>query len=110
MAFVLASLLSACAMDQKHREMAENQVATATTKSDHEAIADHYEQQAEAALNQAEQMRKHLRDYESSTTKVIPRQKEIFIRHCKSLIYKYDEIAEDNKALARLHREMAEGM
>jgi hypothetical protein len=100
--------MDACTLGQTHRAIGEDLIATATTKADHEAIADHYDQQAEEALEKVELMRKHLESYESSGTNVIPRQKAYFIQHCKSLIYGYKDIARDNEELAKLHREIAE--
>lgn len=107
---MLAIGLNACTMEQKHHAMAEDLIATAKTKSDHEAIAAHYEQQADDALNKAEQMRNHLEGYESGTITMIPRQKDAFIQHCEALISRYNEIAEENQALAKLHYEIAEGL
>jgi RecA-family ATPase len=107
---LIAVGLNACTTGSKHGAKAEDMIGTATTKSDHEAIADHYQQEAEEALNKAEQMRKHIEAYESGKMQTIPRQKEIFVRHCKAMLKKYNEIAQDNEALAKLHREMAGGL
>jgi hypothetical protein len=109
-ALALALGVGACTTEQKHRAMAEDLIATATTKSDHEAIADHYEEEAEDAIEKAEAMRKHLESYASGNLTLIPRQKEYFIQHCKSLIQRYNEIARDSRDLAKLHREIAEGL
>lgn len=110
LALLLALGLNACATGQKHRAMAENMIQTAKTKADHEAIAFHYEQEAEAALKKADQMRKHLEGYEMRERDPIPRQKGVFVQHCNSLIRKYNEIAGENKELAKLHRDMSAGM
>ncbi len=107
-ALLLVVGITACTIGQKHSALAVDQIATASTKADYEAIADHYEREAEDALDKVELLRKHLDSYESSSTNLMQRQKAYFIQHCKSLIYTYKDIARDNEELAKLHREIAE--
>jgi len=106
---VLVVGLSGCATEQPHQSMADEMIQSAATKEDHEAIADHYDQEAKSAMEKADQMRKHLAAYKEHTYSGIPRQRNLFIQHCNSLIGKYEAIARDNEELADLHRQMAAG-
>ncbi len=106
---VLVVGLSGCATEQSHRAMAEELIQSAATKEDHEAIADHYDQEAKLALEKAERMRRHLAAYEAEPYRGIPRQKDQFTQHCNALIGKYKAVARENEELADLHRQMAKG-
>ncbi|WP_431064223.1 hypothetical protein [Methylotuvimicrobium sp.] len=104
---VLILALAGCVADRPHRAMAEEMIQTAETREDHEAIAAHYDQEAEEALNKAELMRRHLARYNSRAGGPIARSRDAFIRHCESLIGKYNSIAQENKELAEMHRALA---
>lgn len=104
---VLVLALSACATDQPHRALAGNMIQAAETRADHEAIAHHYDQEADAFLAKADQMRRHLAGYERQKGRMIMRQRETFIQHCKSLIGNYESNAQENRELAKLHRQIA---
>jgi hypothetical protein len=106
---VLVVGLSGCATEQPHRAMAEELIQSAVTKEDHEAIADHYDQEAKSAMEKADRMRRHLAAYEAEPYRGIPRQKNQFTQHCNALIGKYEAIARENEKLADLHRQMAAG-
>ena len=101
--------LNSCATEQTHRAMAEEMIQSAKTSADHETIAEHYEQEAEAAMAKADNMRKHIDAYTNKKPGrgKIPLQKYHFIGHCKTLIAKYEEVAHENRELANLHRRIA---
>lgn len=106
---VLVAGLSGCAIEQPHRAMAEEMIQSAATNEDHDAIADHYDQEAKSAMEKADRMRRHLAAYEAEPYRGIPRQKDQFTLHCNALIKKYTAIARENEELADLHRQMAAG-
>ena len=82
----------------------EQMISAAKSKADHEALAAHYEAEAKQALDRAERhlrMEKNYRGLESGG------KGPKFSQHCKNLVAKYQEAAEENRQLADLHHEMA---
>ena len=82
----------------------EQMISTAKSKADHEALAAHYEAEAKQALDRAERHMKMEKDYRMLE---IGSKGPKFSIHCKNLVVKYQEAAEENRQLADLHHQMA---
>ena len=82
-------------------------IENARTRADHEALAERYEQEAEALRQKEEQHQKYLAAYEKSGG--YEAVKGGMIQHCNSLIRKYHELVEENLAMAKMHRQLAAG-
>ena len=82
----------------------QQKVESARTKADHEDLAGYYEHEAKALQAKVIVHEQMVRSYSwsgySSTN-------TDFVRHCNLLVGKYRSAAEDNLALARMHRELA---
>ncbi|ADE14826.1 conserved hypothetical protein [Nitrosococcus halophilus Nc 4] len=83
----------------------EQAVANARTKADHERLAAHYEGEAKHLGKKSEEHQKLAKAYEK-VTGVYPKR-SYMAQHCKALARRYKEAAEDNRALAKLHHELA---
>ena len=82
----------------------EQMISTAKSKADHEALAAHYEAEAKQALELAERHLKMEKDYRVLE---IGSKGPKFSVHCKNLVAKYQEAAEESRLLADLHHQMA---
>jgi hypothetical protein len=80
-------------------------IENARTRANHEALAESYEQEAEALRQKEEQHRKLLAAYEKSGG--YEAVKGGMIQHCNYLIRKYHELVEENLAMAKMHRQAA---
>jgi hypothetical protein len=79
-------------------------IATAKTPADHEAIATYYEKEAQEARQKEAQHKEFSKSY--STIPVL-KTKGSAVAHCDAIAKKYADIAKDNEALAKMHKEMA---
>lgn len=98
-------LLSACAEMDPHPMDMTQAVQSAETKADHEALAKHYDEAAEEMQLKADEHKKLLSHYESKSYKY-GRQAQDFKAHCERLISDYEKAAEENREMARMHRQM----
>jgi hypothetical protein len=117
---VLGLALAGCATEaaQKRQEI-ERKVANARTQSDHEALAAWFEQQAREAGERAENHRRMREHYErwAFIQPYRPRGYGFpdlggsagFVQRCDSLVRLDEQAAEENLALAKLHRQAAAG-
>jgi hypothetical protein len=83
-------------------------VKNAKTKADHEALASHYEIEAKSLQAKAEEHRRTGEVYG-----VMPytlKSAVTFTQHCNSVASDYEKAADENRALAKLHHELAAGM
>src|SRR5262245_19883781 len=79
-------------------------ISTAKTPADHEAIAAYYEKEAQEARQKEAQHKEFSKSY--STIPVL-KTKGSAVAHCDAIAKKYADIAKDNEALAKMHKEMA---
>ena len=79
-------------------------IAEAKTPADHEAIAAYYEKQAQAAHQEHTE---HQKMSDSYATIPVLKTKTGAVAHCNSIAKKYEDIAKENEALAKLHKGMA---
>lgn len=84
------------------------EIATAKTPADHEALALHFEQEANALDVKAEQHLAMAERYEHlpSIGKPLSPGRGLAY-HCQQLADNYRSSAEHNRALAKLHRDLA---
>ena len=79
-------------------------IETAKTKSDYEALAAFYEQEAKTAQAKAEEHKEMAKAYAMIGHL---KEKHNLVQHCDRLVEKYKDVAQDNLALAKLNRELA---
>jgi hypothetical protein len=84
-------------------------VQSAKTRSDHEALAKHYEDAAKDMQAKAEEHKKLLTQYEARKT-LYGKEAQSLISHCQGLVRIYEQAAKENLSMARSHREMASEM
>jgi len=103
--FLTLGLLSACAEMNSHPMDMSQAVQNATSKSDHEALAQHYEEVAKEMQIKVDEHKKLLSQYESKAY-LYGRQAEDFKAHCLRLIDVYEKAAAENLEMAKMHRQM----
>jgi len=99
------SLLSACSEMNPHPMDMSQAVQNATSKADHEALAEHYEEVAKEMQLKVDEHKKLLSQYESKSY-LYGRQAENFKSHCRALINAYEKAADANLKMAQMHRQM----
>lgn len=103
---ISAIVLAACStVSTAPSEQLAAKIQNAKTPADHEELARIYERDAEEALGQIKIHRLMARNYTSmfggrGAVSAMP-------SHCESIAQKYAAIAEEKKALAKLHRDLA---
>lgn len=110
----VTSLTAACATAAKQAsDQLNQQIASATTRTDHERLAARYELAAETAEKEAEVHRQAKARYELSpysgfySTHHSAGAQAGFMKRCESAIRASEQLAADDRELARLHRELA---
>jgi len=103
-ALLAASVVSACATAGSKPSI-EHMLATAQTASDHEAIAQYYEQEAADDEAKYEEHEAAAGRYEHS-----PKFGIISAQHCHHLAQDYKQANQDASVLAAQHRKIAEEM
>jgi len=98
-------LLSACAEMNPHPMDMSQAVQSASSKGDHEALAQHYEEAAKEMQVKADEHKKLLSQYQSKSY-LYGRQAEDFKAHCLRLVDVYEKAAEENLKMAKMHRQM----
>ena len=79
-------------------------IESAKTRADHEALAAFYEQEAKTAQAKVEEHKQMAKAYGKIGHLV---EKHNMLQHCDRLVEKYKDVAKENLALAKLHRELA---
>jgi len=98
-------LLSACAEMNPHPMDMSVAVRNAGTKADHEELAQHYEETAKEMQLKVDEHKKLLSQYESKSY-LYGKQAQDLKAHCQRLINIYENAAEENLSMAKLHRQM----
>jgi len=98
-------LLTACAEKNPHPMDMSQALQSASSKADHEALAKHYEEAATEMQLKADEHKKLLSQYESHSY-LYGRQAEDLKAHCQRLIDIYENAAQENLSMAKLHRQM----
>ncbi|QSA98096.1 hypothetical protein [Methylococcus sp. EFPC2] len=103
-------LLEGCAQSNPHPMDMTVAVQSAKTKTDHEALAAHYEQAAKEADAMVEEHQQILADFKKDPHDY-PKSYlgGNFESHCQRLIDIYERAAAENREMAKMHRQMAAG-
>lgn len=104
-AVALLGLLASCTINPHPMDMTQA-VQNAKTRSDHEALAKHYEDAAKEMQEQANDHKKMVAQYEANKA-VYGKQAQSLISHCQGLVRIYEQAAAENRSLAESHRQMA---
>ncbi len=103
-------LLASCAPMERYHPMDMIQaVQSAKTRTDHEALAAHYENVAQAMREKVQIHKKILEQYESDGYHY-GREVEDLRAHTRALIRFYEQAAEANWSMALSHRKLAAGI
>lgn len=81
-------------------------VQSAKTRSDHDALAKHYEDAAKQMQLKADEHKKLLAHYQAKKD-LYRKQAQDLINHCQGLIRIYEQAAAENLSMAKSHREIA---
>lgn len=100
-------LLIACAEMNPHPMDMSVAVQNATTKADHEALAQHYEEAAKESQLKVEEHKKLLEQYRSHSY-LYGRKAQDLIAHCQRLVNDFEKIVASNQKMAEMHRELAQ--
>ena len=98
-------LLASCTINPHSMDMT-RAVQSATTRSDHDALAKHYEDAAKEMRAKAEEHKKMLAQYQAKKN-LYGKHAQDLMNHCQGLIRIYDQAAAENMAMAKSHRELA---
>lgn len=98
-------LLASCTINPHPMDMTQA-VQSATTRSDHEALAKHYEDAAKDMRAQAEEHNKMSAQYEARRG-LYGKQAQSLISHCQGLVRVYEQAAVENENMAEAHRQLA---
>jgi endonuclease III len=102
---LICTLLSSCTIDPHRMDMTQA-LQSAKSRSDHEALARHYQEAAKEMQAKAEEHKKLLAHYQAKKD-LYRKQAQDLINHCQGLIRVYEQAAADNLAMAKSHREIA---
>ena len=106
----LTLTISGCAIETPKKPAGiEQRIQSARTTAEHEAIAAEYERQAQTDMATARQHRDMAKTYKYYAG---PRGTNpgALSLHCENLAKLYEEAANENVELAKLHREVAAGV
>ena len=98
-------LLVSCTINPMPMDMTQA-VQSAKTRSDHDALAKHYEDAAKEMQAKAAEHKKMLVQYEARKS-LYGKQGQPLISHCQGLIRIYEQAAKENIGMAQSHRELA---
>lgn len=98
-------LLASCTINPHPMDMTQA-VQSATTRSDHGALAKHYEDAAKDMRAQAEEHKKMSAEYEARRA-LYGKQAQSLISHCQGLVRVYEQAAVENENMAEAHRQLA---
>ena len=101
----LVALLASCTINPHPMDMTQA-VQNAKTRSDHEALAEHYENAAKEMQKQADEHKDMLAQYEANKA-LYGKQYQSLTSHCQGLVRVYEQAAADNRSMAESHRQMA---
>lgn len=107
-AFLTLGLVAGCAQPNPHPMDMTVAVQNAKSPADHEALAAHYEQAAKDAKAKADEHKKLLDQYKAHSY-LYGRQAQAFEAHCEALIRSYEQVADANAKMAKMHRQMTDG-
>ena len=98
-------LLASCTINPHSMDMT-RAVQSATTRSDHEALAKHYEDAAKEMQAKATEHKQMLAKYEANKG-LYGKQAQSLISHCQSMVRIYEQAAAENMSMAKSHQQLA---
>jgi len=98
-------LMGSCAINPHPMDMTQA-VQSASTRSDHENLAKHYEDAAKDMRAKAAEHKKMLAQYEGNKG-FYGKQASSLISHCQGLVRIYEQAEKENLAMVEAHRQMA---
>jgi len=98
-------LLDGCGGANPHPMDMSEAVQNASSKADHEALAEHYEEAAAQMQAKVDEHKKLLAQYEAKSY-IYGRQAQDFKAHCEGLINAYEKAVKANQSMAKMHRQM----
>ena len=98
-------LLESCTINPHPMDMTQA-VQSAKTRSDHDALAKHFEDAAKEMRAKAEEHKKMLAQYEAKKG-LYGKQAQTLISHCQGLVRIYEQATAENMNMAESHRQMA---
>jgi hypothetical protein len=102
---VMFGLMGSCTMNPHPMDMTQA-IQSATTRSDQENLAKHYEDAAKEMQAKAAEHKKMLAKYEANKS-LYGKQAQSLISHCQGLVRIYEQAAAENLSMAESHRQMA---
>lgn len=103
--FLTFGLMSACTEFDPHAMDMDQALHNPKTQADHEALAQHYENVAEAMQRKVDEHKEILSHFDREPW-LAGRQAQDFKAHCERMIDIYENAAEENLEMAKLHRQM----
>jgi hypothetical protein len=103
---LICTLLSSCTIDPHRMDMTQA-LQSAKSRSDHEALAKHYQDAAKEMQAKADEHKQLLSQYQAKKD-LYRKQAKDLINHCQGLIRIYERAAADNLAMAKSHQEIAD--
>jgi hypothetical protein len=106
---VAAIALAGCATQRQTAPAgAEQKIENASSRVDHEGLASRYEAQAATDAAAARRHQGYAATYRKNTLPASgPQEHLVLAKHCENLARAYQQAADENTALAKLHRELA---
>lgn len=104
-AIALLGLLGSCTINPHPMDMTQA-VQRASTRSDHAALAKHYEDAAKEMQTKVDEHKKLLAQYQAKKA-LYGKHAQDLMNHCQGLIRIYEQAAAENMAMVKSHREMA---
>lgn len=118
-AILTGAALAGCATEAiQLRQQIEQRIATANSPADHEALAAWFDQEAKEAEESAERHRRMGEHYDQLASRPQPDSlvsvrdtwsNRGFWERCDKLVRLYAQAAEENRGLAKMHRQIAAG-
>jgi hypothetical protein len=100
----LLILFASCTINPHPMDMTQA-VQGAKTRSDHEALAEHYDEAAKEMEAKAAEHKQLAAQY--AANKNIGKHTRTLISHCQRLAQAYEQAAEENRSMAESHRQLA---
>lgn len=99
------SLLAGCTEPSPHPMDMTVALQNANSKADHEALAIHYDEAAAEMQAKVDEHTKLLAQY-TAKSYLYGKQVEELKVHCERLIHIYEKAVEENRNMAKMHRQM----
>jgi hypothetical protein len=106
--FLGAMAIVACTPMDPHPMDMSQAIQSAQSSADHKALAAHYLEEAAVLDKKAEEHRQLAGQYKARAY-LYGKQADVFLQHCTVLIHNYEQAADINRQMAKMHQDMAAG-